>query len=284
MVRGRTIAHRGQTLGHEITGEIIELGRDVQFLAKGDLVSVPFNIACERCRMCKAGHTGVCLNVNPTRPGAAYGYVDMGGWIGGQARYVMVPYADKTAFSSVTLTDLSEQMLEVSRQFNPDCEHLQGDMRTLRLERAFDAVFVHDAITYMTTLGDLKQAIETAFVHCKPGGMAIFVPDDVSETFEPSTDHGGSDGDGRSIRYLEWSYDPDETDTTIVTDYLFLLRDGEQPVQVEHDQHITGLFSREQWLSVLHDTGFRVSIVIDPFDRHVFVARKESSSGMEPMD
>ncbi|MHB8600430.1 MAG: formaldehyde dehydrogenase, glutathione-independent [Ktedonobacteraceae bacterium] len=94
MVRGRTTAPKGQTLGHEITGEIIELGRDVEFLQKGDLVSVPFNIACGRCRMCKTGHTGVCLNVNPARPGAAYGYVDMGGWIGGQADYVMVPYAD----------------------------------------------------------------------------------------------------------------------------------------------------------------------------------------------
>lgn len=94
MVRGRTTAPKGQTLGHEITGEIIELGSDVEFLEKGDLVSVPFNIACGRCRMCKAGNTGVCLNVNPARPGAAYGYVDMGGWVGGQADYVMVPYAD----------------------------------------------------------------------------------------------------------------------------------------------------------------------------------------------
>lgn len=94
MVRGRTTAPEGQTLGHEITGEVIELGRDVEFIKKGDLVSVPFNIACGRCRMCKAGNTGVCLNVNPARPGAAYGYVDMGGWVGGQAQYVMVPYAD----------------------------------------------------------------------------------------------------------------------------------------------------------------------------------------------
>ncbi|GAC1431784.1 MAG: formaldehyde dehydrogenase, glutathione-independent [Ktedonobacteraceae bacterium] len=94
MVRGRTTAPKGQTLGHEITGEVIEVGRDVEFIKKGDLVSVPFNIACGRCRMCKTGHTGVCLNVNPARPGAAYGYVDMGGWIGGQAEYVMVPYAD----------------------------------------------------------------------------------------------------------------------------------------------------------------------------------------------
>jgi glutathione-independent formaldehyde dehydrogenase len=94
MVRGRTTAPKGQTLGHEITGEVIELGRDVEFIKKGDIVSVPFNIACGRCRMCKAGNTGVCLNVNPARPGAAYGYVDMGGWVGGQAEYVMVPYAD----------------------------------------------------------------------------------------------------------------------------------------------------------------------------------------------
>ncbi len=94
MVRGRTTAPKGQTLGHEITGEVIEVGRDVEFIKKGDLVSVPFNIACGRCRMCKTGNTGVCLNVNPARPGAAYGYVDMGGWVGGQAEYVMVPYAD----------------------------------------------------------------------------------------------------------------------------------------------------------------------------------------------
>ncbi len=94
MVRGRTTAPAGLILGHEITGEVIEAGRDVEFIKKGDLVSVPFNIACGRCRNCKEGRTGICLNVNPARPGAAYGYVDMGGWVGGQAEYVMVPYAD----------------------------------------------------------------------------------------------------------------------------------------------------------------------------------------------
>jgi len=110
MVRGRTTAPKGQTLGHEITGEIIELGSDVQFLKMGDLVSVPFNIACGRCRMCKAGHTGVCLNVNPARPGAAYGYVDMGGWIGGQADYVMVPYAD---FNALKFPDKDQAMAKI---------------------------------------------------------------------------------------------------------------------------------------------------------------------------
>ncbi|ATG73631.1 formaldehyde dehydrogenase, glutathione-independent [Zobellella sp. An-6] len=94
MVRGRTTAPSGLVLGHEITGQIIECGRDVEFLKVGDIVSVPFNIACGRCRNCKEGKTGICLNVNPARPGAAYGYVDMGGWVGGQSEYVMVPYAD----------------------------------------------------------------------------------------------------------------------------------------------------------------------------------------------
>src|SRR5680860_879592 len=94
MVRGRTTAPEGLILGHELTGEVIETGRDVEFIKKGDLVSVPFNIACGRCRNCKEGHTGVCLNVNPERPGSAYGYVDMGGWVGGQAEYALVPYAD----------------------------------------------------------------------------------------------------------------------------------------------------------------------------------------------
>lgn len=94
MVRGRTTAPEGLVLGHEITGEVIECGRDVEFVKLGDIVSVPFNIACGRCRNCKEGKTGICLNVNPARPGAAYGYVDMGGWVGGQTEYVMVPYAD----------------------------------------------------------------------------------------------------------------------------------------------------------------------------------------------
>lgn len=94
MVRGRTTAPAGLVLGHEITGEVVETGPDVEFVKVGDIVSVPFNIACGRCRNCKEGKTGICLNVNPDRPGSAYGYVDMGGWVGGQAEYVLVPYAD----------------------------------------------------------------------------------------------------------------------------------------------------------------------------------------------
>lgn len=110
MVRGRTTAAVGQTLGHEITGEVIEVGRDVEFIEKGDLVSAPFNIACGRCRMCKEGKTGICLNVNPARPGAAYGYVDMGGWRGGQAEYVMIPYAD---FNLLKFPDRDQAMAKI---------------------------------------------------------------------------------------------------------------------------------------------------------------------------
>ena len=110
MVRGRTTAPRGLILGHEITGEVIEAGRDVEFIKVGDLVSVPFNIACGRCRNCKERATGVCLNVNPARPGAAYGYVDMGGWVGGQAEYVMVPYAD---FNLLKFPDKAQAMEKI---------------------------------------------------------------------------------------------------------------------------------------------------------------------------
>jgi glutathione-independent formaldehyde dehydrogenase len=110
MVRGRTTAPAGLVLGHEITGEVIEAGRDVEFIKKGDVVSVPFNIACGRCRNCKEGRTGICLNVNPARPGAAYGYVDMGGWVGGQAEYVLVPYAD---FNLLKFPDKDQAMAKI---------------------------------------------------------------------------------------------------------------------------------------------------------------------------
>jgi glutathione-independent formaldehyde dehydrogenase len=110
MVRGRTTAPHGLILGHEITGEVLEAGRDVEFIKVGDLCSVPFNIACGRCRNCKEGKTGICLNVNPARPGAAYGYVDMGGWVGGQAEYVMVPYAD---FNLLKFPDKARAMAKI---------------------------------------------------------------------------------------------------------------------------------------------------------------------------
>jgi SAM-dependent methyltransferase len=180
----------------------------------------------------------------------------------------------KRMFAEPTLTDLSPQMLAISQSLNPECEHLQADMRTLRLGRAYDVVFIHDAIDYMTASQDLAGAIETAFIHGKPGGIALFVPDHVRETFQPSTEHGGNDGDGRALRYLEWTYDPDQNDTIYTTEYVYLLREGNGPAQVEHEQHICGLFSRAEWLRLLSDSGFQPEIVRDPYERDIFVARK----------
>lgn len=186
----------------------------------------------------------------------------------------------KKMFAEVTLTDISQPMLEVSRSLNPECDHQQADMRTLRLGREFDVVFIHDAIDYMLTSTDLRLAMETAFVHCKPGGMALFVPDDVRETFQPSTDHGGrdsTDGLGRSLRYLEWTYDPDDTDTEYITEYVYLLREGDLPTQVEHDVHTCGLFPRTEWLRMLQDAGFQTQIIHDEYERDLFLARKPVS-------
>jgi len=180
----------------------------------------------------------------------------------------------KETFAQVTLSDLSPHMLAVSRARNPDCEHLEGDMRTARLGRVFDVVFIHDALDYLTTLQDLRQAMETAFVHCKAGGVALFVPDYVRETFKPSTDHGGGDGDNRALRYLEWTYDLDDTDTIYTTEYVYLLRDGDQPTRVEHEEHICGLFSRAEWLRLLYEIGFQPEIVPDQYERELFMARR----------
>ncbi len=158
----------------------------------------------------------------------------------------------------MTLVDRAEGMLAVSRALNPGCEHLLGDMRSLRLGRTFDAVFVHDAIQYMTTEADLLAAFQTAFLHCRPGGVALFVPDDVGERLEEDTSHGGHDGeDGRALRYLEWSHDPDPTDSSFVVDYVYALRDGDGPPRVLADRHVQGLFPRATWLRLLGEAGFR---------------------------
>ncbi|MBL8175589.1 MAG: class I SAM-dependent methyltransferase [Bryobacterales bacterium] len=169
----------------------------------------------------------------------------------------------KMAFA-MTLTDLSPGMLEVSRKLNPECEHVQGDMRTLRLGREFDRVFVHDAICYMTSVDDLRGAVETAWVHCRAGGAALFAPDYVRETFRGGTDCGGNDGGVRGMRYLEWVWDPDPEDCTYTADYVFALRGEDGQLTVEHDRHVEGMFRREEWLEVLRGVGFEVRIV--PFE------------------
>lgn len=155
----------------------------------------------------------------------------------------------------MTLVEPADGMRRVSEALNPDCTHVEGDMRTVRLDREFDRVFIHDAIVYMATPEDLRQALDTAFVHCRPGGAALFAPDYVRETFRSGTDHGGYDGDGRGLRYLEWVHDPDPKDCWYQVDYAFLLREGAR-TWVEHDTHREGLFPRAQWLEIVADAGF----------------------------
>jgi arylformamidase len=179
----------------------------------------------------------------------------------------------------LTLVDRSEGMLAQSRRLNPECEHLQGDMRTVRVGRTFDRVFIHDAIGYMTSLDDLRRALETAFVHLGPGGGVVVAPDDLRETFHATTSHGGHDGAGRSLRYLEWTWDPDPSDSTYIADYSYLLRDADGEVTAVHDRHVQGLFSREEWLRVFREVGFEPLCVTVTFDQgatslEVFGARR----------
>jgi SAM-dependent methyltransferase len=160
------------------------------------------------------------------------------------------------AHFAMTLVDRSPGMLEVSRDLNPDCEHHLGDMRTVRLGSVFDAVFVHDAVSYLTTTEDLRAAARTAFEHCRPGGAALFVPDHLRETFHTGTSHGGHDGDRRGMRYLEWTRDADPNGTTYVTDFAYLLHEEGAGTSVLYDRHLCGLFSRDEWLRTLGEVGF----------------------------
>jgi trans-aconitate methyltransferase len=166
---------------------------------------------------------------------------------------------------SCTLTDLSQEMLAVSQRLNPECEHVAGDMRTLRLGRTFDVVLVHDAIVYMTTEADLRAALETAFLHTRPGGVAILLPDYTRETLAAGTRTGGHDGDGRALRYLEWVRDPDPADTTYQVDYLIGLREGDAPLRVVHENHVEGVFARDDWLAWLGACGF-MPVTLEPVE------------------
>ncbi|MCY3646538.1 MAG: class I SAM-dependent methyltransferase [Chloroflexi bacterium] len=179
-----------------------------------------------------------------------------------------------------TLTDLSPEMLAQSLTINPECEHVQGDMRTVRLGRTFDVVFVHDAVVYLTELDDIRAAAVTAFAHLRPGGAALFAPDYVRESFQPGTDHGGHDGDdGRALRYLEWVRDEDPDDSLYEVDLVYTLLEADGSVRVEHDHCIEGLFVEEEWLEALRAAGFEAS-TYPPFEpeeypgQRIFIGKK----------
>jgi glutathione-independent formaldehyde dehydrogenase len=167
MVRGRTTAPQGLVLGHEITGEIIEKGSDVEFLNVGDICTVPFNIACGRCRNCREGKTGICLTVNPARPGAAYGYVDMGGWVGGQAEYVMVPYAD---FNLIKFPDKEKALAKIK-----DLTML-SDIFPTGYHGAYTAGVTTGSVVYVAGAGPVGLACAAA---CHLLGAAVVIVGDM---------------------------------------------------------------------------------------------------------
>ena len=180
----------------------------------------------------------------------------------------------------LTLADLSPEMLALSQTLNPECEHVQGDMRSLRLGREFDAVFVQDAVVYMTTEADLRATMGTAFAHLRPGGAALFAPDYTRETFEPSTHCGGHDAaDGRGLRYLDWTWDANPDDTNYNVDFAILLREADGSVRVEQDRHIEGLFPRDDWLRWLGEAGFKPKAV--PFKHSELVVASEVFVGVK---
>lgn len=192
MVRGRTTAPEGLILGHEITGLVIEAGSDVEFIKVGDLVSVPFNIACGRCRNCKEGRTGICLNVNPARPGAAYGYVDMGGWVGGQAEYVMVPYAD---FNLLKFPD-SDQAMEKIKDLT-----LLSDIFPTGFHGAVTAGVGPGTIVYVAGAGPVGLACA---VSCHLLGAAVVIVGDmIPERLEQARSFGCETIDLRKDTPLE---------------------------------------------------------------------------------
>ncbi len=185
-----------------------------------------------------------------------------------------------TSQFDVTLVDLSPAMQAVSQRLNPGCEHLVGDMRTLRLGRQFDGVLVHDAIDYLVTQNEVSALAATVAAHLRPGGVALLVPDHVSESFEPSTDWGGSDApDGRAARYLEWTWDPDPVDSWVQTVYSFVLRSADGTVQTAAETHRFGLFSRQTWTDLIEGAGLSVTPVLeeaaqDHAARTIFVAHR----------
>lgn len=171
-----------------------------------------------------------------------------------------------------TLSDLSAGMVEVSRAANPECEHFVGDMRTLRVGRRFDVVFIHDAITYLTDGASVQAALETAAAHLAPGGTLLVMPDHVRETFAPAAEVGGEDGDdGRALRFMEWTYDPDPHDETFEFVFSIVFRHADGTVTSELDRHVGGLFPRAAWLGWLRDAGFSAQVFTDPWDREIFL-------------
>ena len=203
--------------------------------------------------------------------------LELGSGGGNNASHLSPPW-------EMTLVDRAPGMLAVSEALNPGCRHVQGDMCEVRLGERFDAVFVHDAVAYLTTEAELEALAATAYEHCEPGGVVLLSPDGTRESFASSTSHGGHDGpDGRGIRYLEWTWDPDPDDREVMSEYVLVVRDVDGAVRTVHDRHRLGLFPRATWLRVLAGAGFEAWSEWEPDSgewdpRELFLGRRSSDA------
>lgn len=209
------------------------------------LVSAPEEYAWEGALYARLLHEGA--------HGEAPALLELGSGGGNNASHM------KARFREVTLVDRSPAMLEVSRRLNPECHHVEGDMRSIRLGRTFDCILVHDAVCYLLTEEGLARTAETVHLHLRSGGSALFVPDYLRETFRPGTSQGGHDGPERALRYLAWRQTPAPGTTRYRVDYAYLLREADGSVRAVHDRHEEGLFPRRRWLAILEGAGFQVT-------------------------
>lgn len=200
--------------------------------------------------------------------------------------------------ASMTLTDISAEMLTLSRTLNPDCEHIVGDMRALRLGRSFDLVVLHDAVMHLSTATELRAAIATAYQHCTPGGLAVFLPDWTKETFRPgaslsggpatslhSADPAPSSQLDTQARLVEWTWDPDPADTEFLSHITYILRRPGAPVQVLHETWRLGLFSRQDWTNMMQEAGFtprREALADDGIGSDAFLGTRRDLSPAQP--
>lgn len=185
---------------------------------------------------------------------------------------------------AMTLVEPADGMRALSRRLNPGCEHREGDMRAVRLGRLFDAVFVHDAVMYMTTEEDLRAALATVAAHLAPGGVALVAPDATTETFSETAEHGGGRDreSGRAARYLEWALPPAPGETHFETHYAFLLREPDGTVRSVHDVHRGGLFPRATWLALFREVGLSARLAprtIEGAEYDAFIASRDGARG-----
>jgi SAM-dependent methyltransferase len=160
----------------------------------------------------------------------------------------------------LTGVDLSPAMLTHAQGVNPEVEYVPGDIRTVRLGRTFDAVLLHDAIAYLTTLDDLRAGLQTVAAHLPPGGVLLCLPEQLPSHFEQHHTAAQTRGEGaRSVTTIEVDFDPDPADRTFETTYVFLIREN-GALTVEVDTHVVGFHDLTEILHTLTAVGFQPSI------------------------